>query len=123
LLEGINILVAEDNILNQKIVNFILQKQHATVKTVSNGKEVIDLLRESHFDLVLMDLHMPVMDGFETARYIRTEMKSNIPVVAITADMFAGETPECVEAGMNACISKPINGPVLCELIVSLVAK
>ncbi len=120
LLRGINILVAEDNKLNQKIANFILLKQNANVSIANNGEEAIEMLKEKTFDVVLMDLHMPVMDGLEAVRYIRQEMKSNVPVIAFTASTFDDESEKCLAAGMDACISKPFDATVLCSLILKL---
>jgi CheY-like chemotaxis protein len=122
LLDGINILVAEDNVLNQKIANFILKRQGAEVRTVLNGREAIDLLLESnHFDVVLMDIQMPGMDGFKATRYIRQDMNNNIPIIGLTADMFVSDNEECIEAGMNACVCKPFDPNSLCELILSVI--
>src|ERR1700722_1055913 len=96
LLNGINILVAEDNILNQKIANFILKKQGAVVQSVLNGKEAIELLAAANnFDVVLMDIQMPGMDGFMATEYIRKDLKNNIPIIGLTADMLVTATDEC----------------------------
>jgi len=122
LLNGINILVAEDNILNQKIANFILKKQGAIVQSVLNGKEAIELLIGSmHFDVVLMDIQMPGMDGFKATEYIRKDLKNNIPIIGLTADMLMSATDECMEAGMNACVCKPFDPKSLCDLILSVI--
>jgi CheY-like chemotaxis protein len=121
LLTGINILVVEDSILNQKIVNFMLNKQNATVKNAINGSEAIEQLKVNDFDVILMDLQMPGMDGFATSRYIRNEMKNNIPIIALTADIFVSETSECLDAGMNASISKPFEIEDLSKIILGLV--
>jgi CheY-like chemotaxis protein len=122
LLDGINILVAEDNILNQKIANFILKKQGAAVHTVLNGKEAIDLLSQANeFDIVLMDIQMPGMDGFKATKYIRKDLKNNIPIIGLTADLVAAATEECTEAGMNACVCKPFDPTSLCHLILSVI--
>ena len=99
----------------------MLQKQNATFKNAINGNEAITLLEENDFDVILMDLQMPGMDGFATTRYIRNEMKDNIPIIALTADIFVNETNECLDAGMNACISKPFEIEDMCRLILSLV--
>lgn len=120
LLNGVNILVVEDNIVNQKIVGRMLARKNATVTSAMNGCEAIDILRERNFDAVLMDLQMPGMDGFETTRHIRGELKNNVPVIALTADLFVMETDACRNAGMDACISKPYDAEVLDELILSL---
>lgn len=120
MLEGMNILVAEDDKLNQKIINFILSRKGATVQNAFNGNEAISLLSNNEFDVVLMDLQMPVMGGYDTAMHIRNNMKNNIPIIALTADTFANQTNEYLEAGMNACISKPVEVIRLCDLILSL---
>jgi CheY-like chemotaxis protein len=121
LLNGIKILVAEDNLVNQKIVNYILSKERATVKNAMDGNEAVAFLRNEHFDLVLMDLQMPGMDGLEATKYIRGEMNSNVPIIALTADMFANETGEYAGAGINAYISKPFDPCILCDLILNLI--
>lgn len=86
-----------------------------------NGNEAIDLLKTNDFDIILMDLQMPGMDGFAASRYIRNEMKNNIPIIALTADIFVNETTECLDAGMNASISKPFEIEDLSKLILGLV--
>lgn len=120
MLSGLKILVAEDNLVNQKIANYILIKRGAVVQTVLDGNQAIDSLLENQFDLVLMDLQMPGMDGFQAARYIRNKLKSKVPIIALTADIFANETNECLEAGINACIAKPFDANSLCDLILNL---
>ena len=121
MLDGFNILVAEDNIINQKIANYILRKHGAVVKMASNGKEAIDLLGGGRFDVVLMDLQMPGMDGFTTAKYIRNELHNNVPIIGFSASIFADEIDECIDAGMNTCILKPFDPNGLCELILSVI--
>ena len=121
LLSGLNILVAEDNLINQKIANYILTKQGAIVHTALNGNDAIDILSKNKIDVILMDLQMPGMDGLEAAKYIRNELKNNIPIIALTADIFAGGSNEIAEAGINACIAKPFEPVQLCELILGLI--
>ena len=120
LLKGINILIAEDNKLNQKIVYYILQKQNALITLASNGREAVDLLAEKDFDIVLMDLHMPLMDGYAAARSIRTELKKTVPIIALTASISDDDDAQCFKTGMNACISKPFDAERLCMLILKL---
>jgi CheY-like chemotaxis protein len=120
LLNGINILIAEDNKLNQKIVYYILHKQNAKVTLASNGKEAIDLLLNNPYDILLLDLHMPVMDGYSAARSIRTELKNSIPIIALTASISDEDNGTCLQTGMNACISKPFDSDDLCKLILRL---
>ena len=85
-----------------------------------NGKEAIKLLDEEPFDIVLMDLQMPEMDGFTTIEYIRAELHNNIPIIALTAGVFVEDYERCERLGANACISKPVNQTVLCDLILNL---
>lgn len=120
LLDGINVLVADDDKLNQKIITYILQKKGACVMVAGNGEEAVPLLAGNRFDVVILDIQMPIMDGYATSRYIRSEMNSNVPIIALTADSFATAMPEYREAGMNECISKPVDPAVLCDLIVKL---
>ena len=121
MLEGINILVAEDNPLNQKIANYILRKQHATVASALNGREAINLLRENNFDIILMDLQMPEMDGYMATSFIRKDMQNNIPIVAVTASISETEMDRSIAGGMTAYISKPFDPDSLCEMILDLV--
>jgi CheY-like chemotaxis protein len=121
MLKGVKILVTEDDKLNQKIVKFVLQKQGAEVVIASNGHEAISLLEKNNFDIILMDLQMPGMDGYATARHIRTQFHNDVPIIALTADMVANLTNEYRDAGINACISKPIQSNDLCKLILSFV--
>lgn len=121
LLDGIKILIVEDNLLNQKIVTFILQKQKALVHGVMNGKEAIRLLTETAFDVILMDLQMPEMDGYSAIKHIREEMKITVPIIALTAGLFADESRDYERIGTNACVSKPIDPAGLVELIAKLI--
>lgn len=120
MLKEYKILVAEDNSLNQKIATFLLEKEGAKVTMVGNGKEAVLRLEQETFDVVLMDLQMPEMDGFETTRYIRNIMKSDVPIIALSASNYDGEKEKCREAGMNACITKPIDIQKLNNLILEL---
>jgi PAS domain S-box-containing protein len=116
---SLRILLAEDTPANQKLVVRILSKRGHTVETASNGQEALDLLRQRNFDLVLMDVQMPLMDGFQATAAIRlwNNPKACIPVVAITAHALKGDQERCLAAGMDAYISKPINGGELVELV------
>lgn len=107
----LNILVAEDNVVNQKLFQNILSKLGCTVKVVGNGVEAIQAVEGESFDLILMDCQMPVLDGYETTRQLRSHDKEeikNIPIVAITAHAFEADREKCREAGMNSYLSKPI---------------
>ncbi len=121
LLEGIKILIAEDNLINQKIANYLLSKQGANIVTAYNGREAIRIFSEQPVDIILMDLQMPVMDGFEATKYIRTVLFSDIPIIALTADLFANSSAEYLNAGFNDCISKPFESEKLCDLILKFI--
>lgn len=106
---NINILLAEDNEINQLFVNTILKKKYI-VTTAPNGRVVLDFLNAKDFDLILMDLHMPEMDGYEATKRIRAinnPKKQKIPIIALTAAAIKGEKEKCMAAGMNDYISKP----------------
>ncbi|MBF0225186.1 MAG: response regulator [Desulfobacterales bacterium] len=108
-----NILLAEDNPVNQKIVVKLLVKKGYTVDVVSNGKKAIDALNKGFYDLILMDVQMPEMDGLEATNIIRDTIVDskvkNIPIVAMTAHVMKGDKEKCLEAGMTDYISKPIS--------------
>lgn len=120
-LNGLHILVAEDNLINQKVVRNTLARQGAIITIVNNGQEAIQLMKQGGFDIILMDLQMPEVDGYKATRYIRQVMKSDIPIVAMTADALKGEEEKCYEAGMSAYISKPFEPEVLYTLIANMV--
>jgi CheY-like chemotaxis protein len=123
LLKDIRILVAEDNLINQKVMLHALQRQNAVVEIVGNGQLAIDKLNEKDFDILLMDLHMPVMDGETTALYIRNELKNNIPILAITADVIKEKADHYEDMGMNGYVLKPFDFNDLYERILQQVKK
>ncbi|MDD2863855.1 MAG: ATP-binding protein, partial [Methylococcales bacterium] len=109
-LKGIRILVAEDNEINQQIIYELLTHAGIFVDIASNGAEVLKLLPQFHFDAVLMDMSMPVMDGFEATRQIRAQARyEQLPVIALSAGVTLEEQEKCAKAGTNAFIAKPIN--------------
>jgi len=102
------ILVAEDNLVNQRLVSTILGNNGYEATVVGNGKEVLTALEEAAYDLVLMDVQMPVMDGLEAARRIRGNPRwEAMPIVALTAHAMGAERKTCLEAGMNDFLAKP----------------
>lgn len=106
------ILVAEDNIVNQKITILLLEKLGLQAQIVNNGLEAVQAVSERLYPVVLMDCHMPEMDGFESTRAIRRmEISSgrHTPIIAVTALAMAGDRERCIEAGMDDYISKPID--------------
>ena len=115
-----HILVAEDNLVNQRVVTRMLQKQGHVVAVVNNGKEALESLEREHFDLVLMDVQMPEMDGFEATYAIRAEESwfgQRIPIVAMTAHAMKGDRERCLEAGMDDYITKPLQAADLTRVV------
>jgi PAS domain S-box-containing protein len=123
LLEGISVLVAEDNTINQKVVKNTLQKQGATVKIVNNGKEAIDTLQLNDYDVILMDLQMPEVDGYKATKYIREVLRKDTPILAMTADALKGEAEKCFDVGMTGFISKPFEPRDLYQQILQVTSE
>jgi len=101
------VLLVEDNEFNRQVASNTLRRYKCEVTEAVNGLEALQLLSEKEFDVILMDLQMPVMDGFEAARQIRQNIKSTIPIIALTANAFKSEVDECRKIGMNDYITKP----------------
>ncbi|MGI8742929.1 MAG: response regulator [Bryobacteraceae bacterium] len=103
------ILIAEDNLINQKVIERMVQKLGYRANLVANGRAAIEALSQSAYGLVFMDCQMPEMDGFEACREIRKRESgvSHIPIVAITANAMKGDRERCLEAGMDDYVSKP----------------
>lgn len=113
------ILLVEDNAVNQKVVLAILTKRGFQVQVASNGLESLEALQRGTFDLVLMDVQMPYMDGIEATRKIRDELKlTTLPIVAMTAHAMTGDRKRCLNAGMNDYVSKPVNPATLVHTIL-----
>jgi PAS domain S-box-containing protein len=121
--KDISILLVEDNELNQRLATKILQKNGIRSTTAKNGQEAIKLLSSQSFDLILMDLQMPVMDGYTATLHIRDELKLQIPIIAMTAHSLVGEKTKCIASGMNDYLSKPYRAINLIEKISDLVNK
>jgi CheY-like chemotaxis protein/HPt (histidine-containing phosphotransfer) domain-containing protein len=108
LLSGKTILVAEDNEINQKVIRHTLQRAGIVPTVVGNGKEAVELLEKGErFDLIILDLQMPLMNGFQTSTYIRKKLLLNTPIVAMTASALRNEKMKCFELGMNEYLTKP----------------
>lgn len=104
---GKKVLLVEDNLMNQKLATIILQNNGLNVTLAPNGEKAIQLLEENSFDVILMDIQMPGMDGYKTTEIIRDKKHIATPVIAMTAHALAGEKEKCLRAGMNDYISKP----------------
>jgi CheY-like chemotaxis protein len=117
-LKGARILLAEDNTFNQEIAQEMLEEVGATVSIANNGIEALELLRQSDFDCILMDLQMPQMDGLEATRRIRANLQlAQMPVLAMTATATTDARMRCIDAGMNDFISKPFQPAVMFQTI------
>jgi CheY-like chemotaxis protein len=119
--QSIKILIAEDNIINQKLALKLLEKFGYKADAVANGEEAVRLLSMIPYNLVLMDVQMPVMDGLDATRIIRSPeshvLNHAVPVIAMTAHAMAGDRKICLDAGMNDYITKPVNPDLLLEKI------
>ncbi len=129
ILQGARILVAEDSRINQIVIRALMEERGMVPETVSNGKEAVEAVKKSDFDLILMDVQMPEMDGYEAVAAIReferqkrnsevsvsgskeqvSGVKRGIPIVAMTAHMMDGEKQRCLDAGMDDYLSKPVD--------------
>jgi len=107
-LRGLRVLVAEDNIVNQRVIERQLTQVGCAVRCANNGQLAIQALKESTFDLILMDCQMPEMDGYEATRVIRQSEYRDIPVIAFTAHALPSEREKCLAAGMDDCLTKPV---------------
>ena len=111
------ILIVDDNALNRDMVCFILKDMGVSFRPVGSGPEAIELLKKENFDVILMDLQMPGMDGKETTKRIRTDLQLTVPVIALTAFSQASEKQKCLDAGMDAYLSKPVREKELFETL------
>ena len=125
-LQNLRILLAEDNTVNQRIAVRILEKLGWKVTAVNNGQEVLNILNDQTFDVILMDDNMPMLNGVEATQVIRREEKQtglHVPVIAMTANAMAGDREKYLASGMDGYVSKPIDRNLLYEEIVSLVTQ
>lgn len=121
--KNINILVVEDMPLNQLLMKTVLDDFGFERDIAANGKIAIEKLLEQSYDVILMDLQMPVMNGFEATEYIRNTLHSQVPIIALTADVTTVDLAKCKEIGMNDYIAKPIDERLLYSKIIGVVNK
>jgi len=113
----LDILVAEDNIINQKMILKVLEKLGYNAVVANNGREAIQMLDQQFYDLILMDVQMPEMDGLECTRYIRENNERQPVIIAMTANAMVEDKEECLKAGMNNYIAKPVKIDLLVEML------
>lgn len=124
-LEGTKILLVEDNRMNQFLVKSLMDKRDVELDIATNGQEGFDMMSENDYDLVLMDIQMPVMDGIECTRKIRSDLKGGkrrTPIIALTANALKGDNEIYINAGMDDYLSKPFDANVLFSKIKRLIA-
>ena len=128
-IQGLHVLLTEDNELNMEIAEFVLQNEGTVVTKAWNGQEAVEIFRKSspgEFDVILMDIMMPVMNGYEAAKMIRSldrEDAKVIPIIAMTANAFTEDKMRAKEAGMDEHIAKPVDGKLLVKVINELVKR
>lgn len=123
LVKNVKVLVAEDMALNQLLIKIILMDFGFDIDIAGNGQIAIDYLKKNTYDIILMDLQMPVMNGFEATAYIRGKMKLQIPIIALTADVTTVDVDKCISIGMTDYISKPIDEKLLFSKIMKCLDK
>jgi two-component system sensor histidine kinase/response regulator len=114
----IKVLVAEDNPVNKKLIEIVLRKLGCEGEIVSNGKEAVEKVLTKKYDICLMDIHMPVMSGIEATEEIRKRGNTTLPIIALTADAFKEGKEQCLKAGMNDFLSRPVKPEKLKQKIV-----
>lgn len=122
-LSNANVLLVEDNLINQKIVILSLKKVVKSIDVANNGKEALDKFGTSKYNIILMDIQMPIMNGYVTTRKIReieTSINTHTPIIAITANALLGDREECIASGMDDYISKPFQIEVLIQKMKTL---
>jgi CheY-like chemotaxis protein len=113
----LRILIAEDNVTNQKLALKILGKLGYTPDVAHHGKEVLEIVSNKNYDVILMDVQMPIMDGLEASRMIRMCLTVQPVIIAMTANTLQGDREACLQAGMDDYLSKPINLEELVDVL------
>ncbi|WP_245805525.1 response regulator [Desulfovibrio gilichinskyi] len=118
LFKGFKALLVEDNLINQQVAQHILIETGLTIETADNGLEAVTKVEKNNYDLILMDIQMPEMDGYEATRVIRDRLKkTDLPIIAMTAHAMRGDKEKCLQAGMNDYIPKPIDKNQMMSII------
>ena len=123
ILKGKRILFVDDNYMVRILAVMILSQYGAEVTEAEDGKIAIEKIEQGVYDLILMDVQMPIKDGIETTQYIRNNISRDIPIIALTANDLNNEEARCIEAGMNAFLSKPFDEHKLVQLVAGWLGK
>jgi CheY-like chemotaxis protein len=119
----LNILLVEDNVLNQKLIFLNLSKFRHDIEVANNGEEAVDMVKNKKYDLIIMDLMMPVMDGFQATKSIRNhEAVSSVrtPIIGLTANTFDADRDKCLACGMDEYMAKPFDLELFNDLLKQL---
>jgi CheY-like chemotaxis protein len=116
---GLRVLVAEDNLVNQMVMRHLLTNLKCSFDFASNGFEALEAVQQKSYDIVLMDVQMPQMDGLEATRLLRANEASHehVPIIATTAHAMSGDRERCVRAGMDDYLTKPVKGQELVAML------
>ncbi len=122
--DNLKVLLVEDNLLNQKLLDINLSKLNCIVTIANNGLEGVEVFKNNRFDVILMDLMMPVMDGYESSREIRKiekedKLRGYTPIIAFTANTLNNDYQKCIENGMDYLMEKPFNSYKFIEIVKS----
>jgi len=115
--EGLRVLLAEDNAVNREVALALLRRTGLEVDCAGNGQEAVEMAGRGGYDLILMDVQMPVMDGLEATRRLRAEGACSVPILGMTANIFKEDREACLAAGMNAHLPKPVEPQMLYETL------
>ncbi|MFK8039679.1 MAG: PAS domain S-box protein [Crocinitomicaceae bacterium] len=118
LVQGLNVLLVEDNDINRFMAITILEGWNCRIDIAVNGQEAVDILKSKTYDIILMDVRMPVLDGIGATKIIRADLQLTTPIIALTANAIKGDNEKCIEAGMNDYISKPFQQAELLALLI-----
>jgi signal transduction histidine kinase/CheY-like chemotaxis protein/HPt (histidine-containing phosphotransfer) domain-containing protein len=119
-LKELKILLVEDSPINVKFIEALFENHGMTADHAENGKVALEKMKETDYDIILMDIEMPEMNGYETTNYIRSVLENPVPIIAMTAHTMAGESEKCLQMGMNGYLSKPIREDLLFRTLIHI---
>jgi CheY-like chemotaxis protein len=119
MLAGKQILLVEDNAINQMLVKYTLSSSGAQIDICETGTKALEKLHDKNYDVILMDIHMPELDGYQTTEIIRKQLKLQTPIFAMTALSIDSEKEKCLAAGMNGSLVKPFTIQILNDILAS----